>query len=42
LAKKLGITGTPSFAILNNDMIESILPGAIPYETFEKTISAIG
>jgi protein-disulfide isomerase len=41
-AKKLGITGTPSFAILNNDKIESILPGAIPYETFEKTISAIG
>src|SRR5918994_2956146 len=41
-AKKLGITGTPSFAIVNNNKIESILPGAIPYETFEKTISAIG
>jgi protein-disulfide isomerase len=40
-AKKLGITGTPSFAILKNDKIESILPGAIPYESFEKTITAI-
>jgi protein-disulfide isomerase len=41
LAKKLGITGTPSFAILKNDKIETILPGAIPYESFEKTITAI-
>ena len=41
-AKKLGITGTPSFAILKNDQIETILPGAIPYESFEKTITAIG
>jgi protein-disulfide isomerase len=42
MAKQLGITGTPSFAILKNDKIESILPGALPYETFEKTITAIG
>jgi protein-disulfide isomerase len=41
-AKKLGITGTPSFAILKNDKIETILPGAIPYETFEKTVTTIG
>jgi protein-disulfide isomerase len=41
-AKKLGITGTPSFAILKNDKIEAVLPGAIPYENFEKTITAIG
>ena len=41
MAKKLGITGTPSFAILKNDKIETILPGAIPYEGFEKAISAI-
>ena len=40
-AKKLGITGTPSFAILKNDKIETILPGAIPYEGFEKTIASI-
>ena len=40
-AKKLGITGTPSFAILKNDKIETILPGAVPYESFEKTITAI-
>ena len=42
MAKQLGITGTPSFAILKNDKITSILPGALPYETFEKTITAIG
>jgi protein-disulfide isomerase len=41
-AKKLGITGTPSFAILKNEKIEAVLPGAIPYENFEKTITAIG
>ena len=41
LAKQLGITGTPSFAILKNDKIETIVPGAIPYESFEKTISTI-
>ena len=41
LAKKLGITGTPSFAILKNDKLETILPGAISYEIFEKTLTAI-
>jgi protein-disulfide isomerase len=41
LARQLGITGTPSFAILKNDKIENIVPGAIPYESFEKTISAL-
>src|SRR5918995_3561282 len=41
LAKKLGITGTPTFAILKNDKIETILPGAIPYEVFEKTLKSI-
>ena len=41
LAKKLGITGTPTFAILKNDKIENILPGAIPYEVFEKTLTSI-
>ncbi|MDX1372455.1 MAG: DsbA family protein, partial [Nitrososphaeraceae archaeon] len=38
LAKELGVTGTPSFVILKNDKIESIVPGALPYETFEKII----
>ncbi|MDR4512294.1 MAG: DsbA family protein [Nitrososphaeraceae archaeon] len=38
LAKQLGITGTPSFVILKNDKIETIIPGAQPYETFEKLI----
>jgi protein-disulfide isomerase len=41
LAKELGITGTPSFAILKNDKIETIFPGAVPYEFFEKTLNAL-
>jgi protein-disulfide isomerase len=41
LARQLGMTGTPSFAILKNDKIETVVPGALPYESFEKTISAI-
>jgi protein-disulfide isomerase len=41
LAKQLGITGTPSFAIMKNDKIETIFPGAVPYEFFEKTFNAI-
>jgi protein-disulfide isomerase len=38
LAKELGVTGTPSFVILKNDKIETIVPGALPYETFEKLV----
>jgi protein-disulfide isomerase len=38
LAKQLKITGTPSFAILKDDKIQTILPGALPYETFESLI----
>ena len=34
LAKELGMTGTPSFAILKNNKIETIVPGALPYEFF--------
>jgi protein-disulfide isomerase len=41
MAKQLGITGTPTFAILKNDKIETVVPGALPFESFEKTISAI-
>lgn len=41
LARQLGMTGTPSFAILKNDKLETVIPGALPYESFEKTISAI-
>ena len=41
LAKQLGITGTPSFVILKNDKIQTIFPGAAPYEYFEKTLNAL-
>jgi protein-disulfide isomerase len=41
LAKQLGITGTPSFVILKNENIETIFPGAVPYEYFEKTLNAL-
>ena len=41
LAKQLGITGTPSFVILKNDKIETIFPGAVPYEYFENTLNIL-
>jgi protein-disulfide isomerase len=41
LARQLGITGTPSFVVLNNDKIETIFPGALPYEFFEKTLNEL-
>jgi protein-disulfide isomerase len=41
LAQQLGITGTPSFVVLKNDKIETIFPGALPYEHFEKTLNTL-
>lgn len=41
LAKQLGITGTPSFVVMKNDKIQTIFPGAVPYEYFEKTLNAL-
>jgi protein-disulfide isomerase len=41
LATSLGLTGTPSFAILKGDKIQSIVPGAIPYEVFDSTFTAL-
>ncbi|HJT85175.1 MAG TPA: thioredoxin domain-containing protein [Nitrososphaeraceae archaeon] len=41
LAREIGATGTPTFVILKNDKIENILPGALPYEVFEKTLKDI-
>ena len=41
LAKQLGITGTPSFVVLKNDKIETVFPGAVPYEYFLKTLNAL-
>ena len=41
MAKKLSVTGTPTFVILKNDKIANILPGAIPYDGFAKALTAI-
>ena len=41
LARQLGLTGTPSFVVLKNDKVETIFPGAVPYEYFEKTLNAL-
>jgi protein-disulfide isomerase len=41
LAKQLGITGTPSFVVLKNDKIETVFPGAVPYESFEKILNSL-
>ncbi|MDX1371423.1 MAG: DsbA family protein [Nitrososphaeraceae archaeon] len=36
IADELGLTGTPAFVVLKDDEIETIIPGALPYEEFEK------
>ena len=41
LAKQLGITGTPSFVVMKNDKIETVFPGAVPYEYFVKTLNSL-
>jgi protein-disulfide isomerase len=41
LAKQLGITGTPSFVVMKNDKVETVFPGAVPYEYFVKTLNAL-
>ena len=41
LGTSLGLTGTPSFAILKGDDLQSIIPGAIPYEVFASTFTAL-
>ncbi|MGE3859975.1 MAG: DsbA family protein [Nitrososphaeraceae archaeon] len=41
IAKGLGLTGTPAFVILKDGKIETILPGALPYEEFEKNLNRL-
>jgi len=41
LATSLGLTGTPSFAILKGDHLQTLMPGAIPYQVFESTFTAL-
>jgi len=41
IAKGLGLTGTPAFVILKDDKIETVMPGALPYEEFEKNLKRL-
>lgn len=39
IARSIGLTGTPSFILLKDNNIQSIIPGALPYEIFEQTLN---
>ncbi len=41
IARNLGLTGTPSFVLLKNNEIQSIVPGALPYEIFKQTLNIL-
>jgi protein-disulfide isomerase len=41
IARNLGLTGTPAFVLLKNNEIQSIVPGALPYEIFEQTLNIL-
>lgn len=41
IARNLGLTGTPAFVLLKNNEIQSIIPGAMPYSTFEQSLNSI-
>jgi protein-disulfide isomerase len=41
IARSMGLTGTPSFILLKDNNIQSIIPGALPYEIFEQTLNKI-
>jgi protein-disulfide isomerase len=41
LAHSMGLTGTPSFILIKDNNIQSIIPGALPYEIFEQTLNGM-
>ena len=41
VARSMGLSGTPSFILIKDNNIESIIPGALPYEIFEQTINRL-
>lgn len=41
IAKSMGLTGTPSFILIKDNNIQSIIPGALPYEIFEQTLNGV-
>jgi protein-disulfide isomerase len=41
IARSMGLTGTPSFVLIKDNNIQSIIPGALPYEFFEQTLNGL-
>jgi protein-disulfide isomerase len=41
LARSMGLSGTPSFILIKDNNIQSIIPGALPYEIFEQTLNRL-
>ena len=41
IAQSMGLTGTPSFILIKDNNIQSIIPGALPYEIFEQTLNGL-
>ncbi len=41
IARSMGLTGTPSFILIKDNNIQSIIPGALPYEIFEQTLNGL-
>jgi predicted DsbA family dithiol-disulfide isomerase len=41
LAHSMRLTGTPSFILIKDNNIQSIIPGALPYEIFEQTLNGM-
>ena len=41
IARSMGLSGTPSFILIKDNTIESIIPGALTYEIFEQTLNRL-
>ena len=41
LARQIGLTGTPNFIILKEGMTPKLIPGAVPYSSFERAINEV-
>jgi protein-disulfide isomerase len=41
IARSIGLSGTPSFILIKDNNIHSIIPGALPYEVFEQTLNRL-
>jgi protein-disulfide isomerase len=41
IARSMGLSGTPSFILIKDNSIHSIIPGALPYEILEQTLNRL-